>query len=430
MIDKKYLGWYFPIYNFIARERIIHGDVDVREIHKTICAVLITGILMWGYGLLALFTMTSPTAGYVGLSCALIHCFSPLLYRFTNNSFLITNVLVGSGIIHQSCFSWYSGGFYSPTFKWFGIMPLIGGFIVGVRGALTWFVVSSIVSAAFFYLKLHNYPFLDIISPRGQLISTCMIQFGYIYLSTIMIIHFGLLNQTQERVLSEQSQKISDLFRVLIHDLSSPLQRIGMGLSVTKRQQNDPATERGVEIISKAHDSMVEITQNIRRMYTLNKEMSNLELSSLSVLEAVSHVDKLFSEDLKNKGLRLVYDESRLKHVNVLVEPVSFKNQVLANILHNAIKFSHPGGMIQIKVTPNQKESIDLEIIDSGIGIPKELLPGLFDANAKVTRKGTSGEAGSGLGMKIIKSFVELYGGKIFVESEQGTTVKLQLKIK
>src|SRR5690606_31651961 len=105
------------------------------------------------------------------------------------------------------------------------------------------------------------------------------------------------------------------------------------------------------------------------------------------------------------------------------------------NIISNAIKFSPNGSHLNITVYPVSKNIVKLEFKDNGIGIPDSILTGLFNLKKKTSRSGTNGESGTGFGMHIMKSFVEMYGGSVKVESKvsnddvpSGTTVILTLK--
>jgi signal transduction histidine kinase len=427
MIAQKYLQWYFPLFNYIASERIEARDIDLREIHKCISAVLATSILMWAYAILGVTVFTSQVPGTVGIICAAIHLASPILYKVTNRSLLVTNVVLSTGMIHQGTFSYFSGGFDSPTLKWFGILPLMAGFICGVTGALIWVALTVLASTLFLVLYANGYHFPHDISTTGHIISTSLIQFGFIFFCAVCIIHFHMLNLNQERILSTQAKKISDLFQVLFHDLSNPLVRIGMGLKVAQRGEEN--LEKGHDIIGKAYQTMTEITQNIRRMYT-QQNLDRVDVTPLSLDLAIRHVESLFVEEFKTKNITFDFNREAVSDVMVLVEPISFKNQVLANIVGNAIKFCHNGGRIFVNAIPSEDGLVSVEIQDDGIGIPPELIGQLFAEKKFQSRQGTNGEPGSGVGMKIIKSFVELYGGKISVESQNGTTIKLLLRTK
>jgi signal transduction histidine kinase len=429
------LRWYFCIFDYVAAERLKKNDIDPREIHTLLVVVISTGLLMWAYGILACLTISSPVPGYVGLVCSLVHTFSPLGFRFTNKSSIPTNVLLTAGIIHQGTFAYFSGGFDSNILIWFGILPMIGGVICRRKGAITWLYCCILVAFVFFILHINGHHFPYAISKTGKLWSQALLVFGWIFLSSTIVVVYAGLGEHTEKILHEQSKKIDELFRVLFHDLANPLGRIAIGISIAKKQLADAENNRGLEIASTASDSMLEITQNIRKMYAVSKGKANVDLSLTPLNSAVEYIQKLYSNDLEKKQLKLSYHFDRNAGLQLLVEPVSFNNQVLGNIISNAIKFSPPNSEISLTVYPVTQETFAVEIKDNGIGIPKVLLPQLFDLTKKTTRVGTSGEPGTGFGMHIMKSFVEMYGGQVIVESIEadgdgpsGSTIRLILK--
>lgn len=429
------LRWYFHIFNYVAEERLKKNDIDRREIHTLIVVVISTGILMWGYAFLAHFTIASPVPGIVGFVACTIHLLSPLAYRFTNKSSTPTNLLLTAGIAHQGTFAFFTGGFESNILIWFGILPMIAGLICKGRGAVTWFYFSVLVSLTYFVMHINGFKFPNEISPQGKLWSQALLVFGWTFLSTTIVVVYSSLGEHREKLLHEQSNKIDDLFRVLFHDLANPLGRIAIGLSIAKKQLPEAENNRGIEIAKMASDSMLEITQNIRRMYAVSKGKANVDLTLTPLNTAVEYIMKLYSNELERKKINITYHFDKNQGLQLLVEPVSFHNQVLGNIISNSIKFSPEGSEIFLTAYPVTNETFAVEVKDNGIGIPQTLLQQLFDINKKTTRPGTQGEPGTGFGMHIMKSFVEMYGGELIVESTaekedapSGSTVRLILK--
>ena len=106
--------------------------------------------------------------------------------------------------------------------------------------------------------------------------------------------------------------------------------------------------------------------------------------------------------------------------------------QILTNLVHNAIKFTPPGGSIRITTDRTGENTVMVSVSDTGPGIPEEAIPKLFDPFYQTHRQQESGTKGLGLGLAIVKNLVDLHGGAIAVEcgKEQGTTFKVTLPIK
>lgn len=426
--------WYFNFIDLVAKPRIYREDFDMREVHAHTAMVLSTGLLMWSYAILAWLAIPSKVPGLVGIVCSLIHLLSPLLYRYSTRTFWISNLAIGAGMLHQITFSYFTGGYLSFTLKWFAILPMLSGIICGRKGAITWAIITLNVTAIFLVLHLIDYPFPNDISRLGILWGNSLLMFGWIFLSTVMILVYVMMKENSENLLLEQSKKIDDLFRVLFHDLANSLGRINIGISIARKQ--NPQGMRGIDIASQAAESMTEITQNVRKMYAVSKGKAEMDLIPTSLNDSVEYLQKIFAGELEKKNLTIIYDAEKNRELHLAVEPVSFKNQVLGNIISNAIKFSHIGSKIDITAYPLNTHYHAIEIKDHGIGMPAILIGHMFDLSKKTSRIGTSGEIGTGFGMHIMKSFVEMYQGQVAVESVEakvdslnsGTTFKLILK--
>lgn len=103
---------------------------------------------------------------------------------------------------------------------------------------------------------------------------------------------------------------------------------------------------------------------------------------------------------------------------------------IFRNLISNALKYTRTGGSVILAARQASPDMTEVRVTDTGIGMDKELLSKLFTVNEQVSRKGTDGEASSGLGLLICKEFIDLQGGKIWAESEEnkGSTFYFTLK--
>ncbi|MGH6718718.1 MAG: sensor histidine kinase, partial [Alphaproteobacteria bacterium] len=107
---------------------------------------------------------------------------------------------------------------------------------------------------------------------------------------------------------------------------------------------------------------------------------------------------------------------------------------VLGNLVSNALKFSHPGSLIRVAAARHGDE-VRLSVCDRGMGIPAPLLDDLFRWDRPTAREGTAGEFGTGFGLPLVRRYVEMFGGRITVESrdaadfpdDHGTCVHIAL---
>ena len=103
--------------------------------------------------------------------------------------------------------------------------------------------------------------------------------------------------------------------------------------------------------------------------------------------------------------------------------------QVLVNLLDNAIKFSRPGGTVTIRVAEAPGPAVRVQVRDEGVGIPEEALPHIGERFYRADRARSRAAGGSGLGLAIARGLVEAHGGSLSVESEEGQGAVVEFAI-
>jgi signal transduction histidine kinase len=406
---------YENLFNFLAKNRLEKGDLDRFSIHLHLVVVATTGLLMWAYAIIGLMSFDSPIPAIVGFTASIIHLLSPLVFRFSNNKILALWLVVAPGFIHQSTFAYFSGGFDSQIIIWISIIPLIAGVLGGLKQALLWFVIAISESIVFVTLEYHGYTFPNLISEPGRYIAFTLIQMGYIFLNTIILGGYIILQNQHKKEMQSKNDLVNTLFRVLIHDLSNPLAVAKSSFSVLGKKNS--LDERLAKSIDRSLQSMFDITIGMRALFYEEKTKGELhDFEEYSLNEAIEYLEMVFEDKLNSKEIRINYDPEKTQALKILVDPTTFNNQVLANIISNAIKFSNEKTTIDFHAE-KKGSKIKITIKDYGVGIPAKLLEHLFDSKKNATRIGTQGERGTGFGMPIVKRFVEINNGTIEVTS-------------
>lgn len=408
---------YFILFEQVAATRLQKKDLDVRVIHAHLITVLTTGALMWSYTVVAYFTIDHPLPTVIGITASLIHMLSPKLFVFSNNGMFVCSVMLGAGLAHQLTFAWFSGGFSSPLLIWFGILPMLAGIIVGRWGVAFWSLVTTSVASFFLYLDLQNYVFPQLISNVGLLISQALLVFGWIFLSTVIIFIHLFLQTQHEHKLTESKQYINDLLQILTHDLNTPISVIGMALP-TLQENKIKKQQQAINIIAQAHQSMADITGDVRRLYALEHNEYQPQNQLYSLNQSVSDVLGLLQSKMALKKVSVRYDfEANQSHM-LWVDPCIFNYQIMTNILSNAVKFSLPNSYIDIKGEEHGNR-LHIYIQDFGIGMPPEIIEQLFTPELKTSRPGTEGEEGTGYGMLIMKRALNKLQGNVAIKSKE-----------
>jgi two-component system, OmpR family, sensor histidine kinase VicK len=225
------------------------------------------------------------------------------------------------------------------------------------------------------------------------------------------------------------NSKKNSLLEILSHDLSGPLATI-QGMSALIKSKHEKSTPAEVaEFIHIIHDTAKRGMKLIRDF--VNQEA--LESSDIVVYKerhdlVVKIKDVL--EEFKNMEASLSKQFGFVSsHPSIYAEVDEMKFlQIVHNLIANAIKFTPDHGAITVSIE-DKNNTVLLTVEDTGIGIPKDVHPYLFDKFTKARRPGLRGEQTTGLGMSVIKTLVELHQGKIWFSSEEnkGTTFYVEI---
>ena len=227
---------------------------------------------------------------------------------------------------------------------------------------------------------------------------------------------------------AEDATKLKDKFVSLVaHDLRSPLSSIVGLMEHMIEDQEDPLSKNQNKLTEAAlisGQSMLQMIEEILNIGRLQTGKITPEKSFLSgyylVQNTLNRLDHLRSK--KNLTIHNeIHQDTRLYADNNLFA------EVIQNLVSNAIKFSEKGDTIRI-FTPDV-DPCSIFIQDQGVGIPKDVIPKLFNIAEKVSTQGTEGEQGTGFGLPFSFDIMEAHGGTIEVESilNQGTTFQVSL---
>ena len=409
-MKSKILLNYLRIYSYIAQERIDKKDLPERYMHAHLVSVLSTGLLMWAYAILALFTMSSRVPGIVGVIASFIHLLSPLLYRFSNNYILFSNLFIATGLIHQGTFAFYTGGFDSNILIWLGILPMISGVIVGGKNAILWALITAITILIFLILKLTGYHFPIAISALGQVISQGLILFGWVFLSTVIIWVYDLLIEQSSNKLKTSRKRTQNLINILSHDISNPLTIIVLKLKfLTKSSLNDMQLKLVSEAF-KATERVIKITENIKELRLTELRKKQITYEVIDLKDLVLELKENDTEMLEQKNIHFNWFIS--DEISSFISSRGVLNQILSNLFSNAIKYSSRGGEIRLNISKCER-GVQFVMKDSGVGIPIDMRENVFEASLSRSCPGTEGETGTGFGLPIVRACVEMLNGTI-----------------
>jgi signal transduction histidine kinase len=235
------------------------------------------------------------------------------------------------------------------------------------------------------------------------------------------------LNIQYNRV-KELNESNSALVSLLCHDLSTPLSVMSFNLQQLKSKIHNPEDTSKLNDMIIAQENIANLIRNVREIKAIETGKRQIKLRPVNLNRVVNKtIEQIqINANKKNISIRNKFQDD---HYVITAEPNSLCSSVLANILSNAVKFSNHNSVIDIDANILE-DQIQLIIKDYGVGVPKHILPYLFDPNVSTTRAGTENEDGTGFGLPIAKMFLELYEARVEVQSElnQGTTFMIYFK--
>lgn len=207
------------------------------------------------------------------------------------------------------------------------------------------------------------------------------------------------------------------------HELRTPLASVKLLVeTVEETATEDPEAARDfLRRIDVEVDGLTQLVRELLELSRIESGQVSLSLRSVSIPELLERVAGRLRAQAERVGISLrVETPTDLPPVQADPERIE---QVLVNLVHNAIKFNRPQGNVTFTAHQEADRWVQVSIADSGVGIPRDDLPRIFERFYKVdkARSDRDGDGGTGLGLAIAKHIVQAHGGKIWAESEYGT---------
>ena len=205
-------------------------------------------------------------------------------------------------------------------------------------------------------------------------------------------------------------------FSIIAHDMRGPLISFNQTLDLITGNMNldEQMKELLLEELKKSSKNIFNLLENLLNWSRIQRHTMSIEPVSLSLNNVLKENIDLLIPNAKQKNINILLKTE--ENITVFADHDS-TSLVIRNLLSNAVKFTRNNGNITITVK-DYTQHAEITIEDTGIGISKEILENLFKPFSFYSSFGTNGEKGSGLGLVLIKEFVERNGGKIRVESE------------
>ncbi|WMW22789.1 PAS domain S-box protein [Methanolobus mangrovi] len=233
------------------------------------------------------------------------------------------------------------------------------------------------------------------------------------------------------KILAEENNRIkSEFLANMSHELRTPLTAIIGFSDILDAKLFGELNEKQishVNHINKSGRHLLEVINDILDLSKIEAGKMELDCENFPISNTLNEIQAFMHPmaGKKNIDLKII---NEIKDVEIFADRVKFK-QIMFNLLSNAIKFTPDNGKVSVFAT-NTEDDIQVSVSDTGIGIPLNLQQDIFNPFTQVDSSNKRRYGGTGLGLALVKQFVELHNGKIWLESEEGKGSTFSFTIK
>ncbi len=223
----------------------------------------------------------------------------------------------------------------------------------------------------------------------------------------------------------------AEFISIATHELKTPINVISGYTELIEEQIYGPLSDQQRQALQTIRDQTQVLTRLVNQLLDVSRlEAGGLQLEMNDVLieDLLASLERAFGILAKRKNITLTFEVDPNVPPTITADPDRLRDQVLGNLLTNALKFTPEGGQIRVGVWAD-RELLHIEVTDSGVGIPPDQLDLVFDKFYQIGQQARS--KGAGLGLAIAREIVEAHGGRIAVDSSEnvGTTFRIELPL-
>ncbi|MBP7460336.1 MAG: hypothetical protein KBA26_03530 [Candidatus Delongbacteria bacterium] len=234
---------------------------------------------------------------------------------------------------------------------------------------------------------------------------------------------------------AEKANKIKSQFLAnMSHELRTPLNAIVGMIHLMSHTALDSTQVEYLEYLKSSSEHLLTLINGLLDLTAIESHSMKLQEQTLNLQELIDQIHSMFMPELHKKQLEFQLSY-QIDPEWIFVSDRKKIKQILFNLIDNAVKFTHQG-KIRVEVIPlnhsNQTTTLKISVSDTGIGIPEDRIPDLFQVLTQLDDSYSKKYGGIGIGLILTKNLVELMGGSLYLESrlDQGTWIEITLPLK
>lgn len=220
---------------------------------------------------------------------------------------------------------------------------------------------------------------------------------------------------------AEESSRLKSAFLAnMSHEIRTPMNSIIGFMELLKRPGlSTEKRDEFIDVINKSGERLLNTINDIIEISKIEAGATEINITEVSITDILKDQYNLFLPQFEKKGIQLKINVQLKKEKTVLLTDKIKLESVLSNLVSNALKFTHDG-CVELGCYINSDNNVIFYVKDTGIGIPEEKIDAIFEIFVQADLNITRPYEGSGLGLSISKAYVEMLGGKIWVQSKVG----------
>ncbi|WP_162174165.1 sensor histidine kinase [Clostridium akagii] len=249
------------------------------------------------------------------------------------------------------------------------------------------------------------------------------------------VIEYSEKLKSKEKILVESQQEL-EFFANISHELRTPLNILLSTLQLLNLYIRDGSIKIAGRDISKHFNVMkqncyrlLKLVNNLIDVNKIDSGYLKADFKNMDIVSVVEDITQSAANYIKSRGISITFDtDIEEKIIACDFEKIE---RIILNLLSNAVKFSNAGGSIFVGVHDGDA-NVEIVVEDTGIGIEKDKIDSVFERFVQVDKSFTRDHEGSGIGLSLVKSLVDMHGGNICVESKygEGSKFKINLPVK
>ncbi|HEY8937630.1 MAG TPA: HAMP domain-containing sensor histidine kinase [Cyclobacteriaceae bacterium] len=340
---------------------------------------------------------------------------------------IIGNLYTAIGAITVLVLTWFSGGMSSAIYSWIIAIPVLALLIDGKTPAIYWGIFSFVWMVTFGLFELYGIKLpVEYNAALRTLWFICIVP-GLLLI--IMVVSFTFESSMQRALNDVEAQKVTiqkqsaelekliedkdNIIRILAHDLRNPLANINVLTRLLERQITDEGSREMVDMISSASNNAQVLVKHVLEMATLEHRDGGIKLTPTDFQAVVNSVVQSFKQASENKGICI--RTADFDQYCMVMADLTYLRLVLENLVSNALKYSPRGKEINVSVEATHQQ-VQVRVRDYGVGVPLTEEDRLFKKFSRLNNQPTAGESANGLGLSLVKRYMELMNGKVWFE--------------